>query len=318
MRANRAERGSKTALKQPTIAINTLAKGLAAAVMLGFDSPFSLPPTKDGQKSIHTKETPCARKITTVSNGKLICIILADYLTLCGIGAELKETKFNPSRGAAPVMRALIVEDDQEFQIALTDALDHLPGAWRTYTYSRGLDAISYVKAFSGKLDLALIDLGLPDVDGVKVISEIKKHLTNTPILVVSVITCSQKLLQSFNAGASGYILKDDEVFEVAASIKQVLKGNTPISPEMAAIMIKKIANEQSSLNVTESKLSKRESQLLQCITDGLSYSKSAEVMGLKTTTIHSYSRNLFRKLGVHSQSQAAAVARKSGIFPNT
>jgi DNA-binding NarL/FixJ family response regulator len=209
------------------------------------------------------------------------------------------------------VRRALIVEDEQEFQIVLSDALDCIPGNWRVYCYSRGSDAISFITALNDKLDLALIDLGLPDMDGTKVISELRACFPEVPILVVSVITSSQKLMDALQAGASGYILKDDEIFDVASSINQVLKGHSPVSTIMARRLIELVPRAPAGSQVSNFSLSKRETELLECIVKGLSYAEAADVMNLKITTVHSYSRILFRKLGVHSQRQALTLARQ-------
>jgi DNA-binding NarL/FixJ family response regulator len=217
--------------------------------------------------------------------------------------------------GVGTIRRALIVEDEQEFQISLSNTLEHIPGNWRVYNYSLGADALAFLNALNGKLDLALVDMGLPDMDGTRIISELRARFPEVPILVVTVITCPQKLSQALHAGATGYILKDDEIFEVAASIDQVLKGNAPISAVMARKLIEIIPQAPSTFPELNIALSTRETELLECIAKGLSYAEAAGVMGLKTTTIHSYSRKLFRKLGVRSQRQAIKIGQKHGLI---
>jgi DNA-binding NarL/FixJ family response regulator len=212
--------------------------------------------------------------------------------------------------------RAIILDDDQEFQISLSNALDHLDGNWRAHVFGQGNDALSFLSALNGKLDLALIDLGLPDIDGTKVVAEVKAAFPDTPILVVSVIKCQKKLRDALFSGATGYILKDDEVIDIAAGIHLVLKGHSPISAEIARTLVDLIPRPTISHSKTEFRLTKRETELLTYISEGMNYSEAACMMKLTTGTVHSYSRNLFRKLGVRSQRQAITVAQKNGVLP--
>jgi DNA-binding NarL/FixJ family response regulator len=214
------------------------------------------------------------------------------------------------------VRRALIVEDEQEFQIRLTDALDQIPGNWRVFNYSLGQDALSFLDASNGALDLALIDLGLPDIEGTKIISHLRRAYPDLPILVVSVITSSNKLIEALHAGATGYILKDDEIFDLAPSIDQILKGHSPISPSMARGLIERLPAIPAVPMERSIVLTQRETELLECIVSGLNYAQAAQSMDLKISTVHSYSRTLFRKLGVQSQRQAVIMAQKHQLIP--
>lgn len=214
------------------------------------------------------------------------------------------------------VRRALIVEDEQEFQIRLTDALDQIPGNWRVFHYSLGHDALSFLDASNGTLDLALIDLGLPDIEGTKIIAHLRRAYPDLPILVVSVMTCSNKLIEALRAGATGYILKDDEIFDLTSSIDQILKGRSPISTCMARGLIERLPAIPAAQMQTDISLTPREAELLECIVVGRSYAQAAKSMNLKISTVHSYSRTLFRKLGVQSQRQAVIMAQKYQLIP--
>jgi DNA-binding NarL/FixJ family response regulator len=196
----------------------------------------------------------------------------------------LKTRKSMMTQANNAVKRTLIVEDDNEFQILLSDSMDQINGNWRTYSYSLGRDACSFIDGSHGNLNLALIDLGLPDMDGTLVISKVRKRFPNTPILVVSVINSSKKLMQALDAGATGYILKDDDAIGISASINSVLQGHTPISPAMTKKLIQAIPQKRENLEV-EINLSDREQELLMCISKGLSYSSSAKEMGLQIST---------------------------------
>jgi len=225
-----------------------------------------------------------------------------------------KRWKRRPRDASGGVRRALIIEDEQEFQFLLSSAIDHIGGSWRVHTFGLGKDALSFANVVDGKFDVALVDLGLPDICGTDAIRELRRRYQYMPILVVSVVTSSERMLAAFRAGASGYILKDDEIFDISSSINEVLKGNSPISTSMARALIDLLPLAPAAPQMSDFKLSSRETELLGHIVRGLSYPQAAEFMNLKVATLHAYSRTLFRKLGVKSQRQAVTMALKHGF----
>lgn len=211
-------------------------------------------------------------------------------------------------------MSVLIVEDEYEFQNNLLCALEQIFEKLRVHTTSRGTDAVAFSRQFSGALDIALIDLGLPDMNGVTVIKEIKKDFPNTTVLVVTSQFTKKILLESLLAGANGYIMKDATPPELAISINHALKGNTPVSPIVVKEIIDEFVEKEQALYDPRDRLSCREIELLQLLASGLSYINCAKEMGLQLSTVHSYSKKLFRKLRVNSKSQAILEAQKFGI----
>lgn len=207
----------------------------------------------------------------------------------------------------------IIVEDEPEFQAVLSDALSRVPGAWSSSNFSRGEDAIAYARVRRGRIDMALVDMGLPDVSGAAVIRELRRCCPDAPILVVSVIANEDKVLEALQAGATGYLLKDDDAIEISVGIRQALLGHMPISPVLARCLIRHMPFADTADDDPVS-LSAREMALLRHIAAGKSYAEAAHAMDLKVSTIHSYSRNLFQKLGVRSKTQALAQARRRGI----
>lgn len=208
--------------------------------------------------------------------------------------------------------QALIVEDDREFRLYLSEVMSTLAIPWQVEGFALGQDAIAFACSAAGRLDLALVDLGLPDMDGLQVVSCLRKHCPETPILIVSVIATEHKVIESLRRGASGYVLKDDAAIDVATAVEQALDGNHPISPRLAGYLIRTISR-QDPPPVVPAELSDRETQLLRLIAAGRSYAEAALAMGVTISTVHSYSKTLFRKLGVNSKTQAALHARRLG-----
>lgn len=210
---------------------------------------------------------------------------------------------------------ALVVEDDPEFQLSIADALATLTGPWRIDSFTLGEGAISFSRSSAGRQpNVALVDLGLPDMDGLQVIAHLHLQYPSLPILVLSVLTSEEKVVSALQLGASGYVLKHDDAMEIATAIEQTMQGNHPISPRLARYLIRAIGRSDGQ-SPREWNISTREEELLKHIALGRSYAEAATAMCVKTSTVHSYSKSLFKKLGVKSKTQAIAFARRRGFL---
>lgn len=212
--------------------------------------------------------------------------------------------------------RVLIVEDTPEFQDALADLLSQMKQPWQVFGFVNGQSTLEFVDQGARPVDLALVDLGLPDMSGVDLIEKIHEIWPEVPIVVISVFTNSEKVLNAIRAGAIGYLVKSDPD-AIAKGIEQVLAGEFPISPLVARHLIDIVSQSPNpdKESAVDSPLSPQEQRLLQHIANGLSYAEAAEAMNLTLSTIQTYSRNLFRKLDVHSKTQALVKARDAGIL---
>jgi len=215
--------------------------------------------------------------------------------------------------GSTNFRRVLIVEDDPKFLVYLTNTLASLGGNWRIKGVSLGRDAIAFARSAKEPLDLAIVDIGLSDMEGLDVISLLRRSFPDTPILIVSVIATEGKVMGALRLGANGYVLRDDECIDIVTAVAQVLEGNYPISPRLAGYLFRTISMQTSSATAPVN-LSEREVQLLQHIAVGRSYAQAAHSMGLKISTVLSYSKTLYRKLGVNSKTQASLMARRYGL----
>ena len=157
-----------------------------------------------------------------------------------------------------PECRALIVEDEYAFQKSLEIALKQIPNPWKMEIFSRGQDAIDFISNLSGHLDVALVDLGLPDTSGNAVIEKIRAYFPKTPILVVTTHMSRTSLISALRAGANGYVLKDATRAELTINIEHILGGRTPISPALTADIIMTLLR-SSSRNMTPMKSFRKE-----------------------------------------------------------
>lgn len=206
----------------------------------------------------------------------------------------------------------LLVEDDPNFATQIRSAVTCWRGDARITLCSTGATALARVAVGDQPIDLALIDLGLPDMEGTDVIAAARRRHPRTPILVISLLASERAVLGAIRSGANGYITKDDTDRSIAAAITEVMAGNYPLSPALARHLFRLVAG---PVTKSDFALTERETDTLRCIGRGLSYDQTASELGISLSTVQSHVRNLYRKLDVNNQTQAAMKARDQGLI---
>jgi len=219
---------------------------------------------------------------------------------------------WNPLQHPVAHTRILIVEDDPAFEDLLSRAARRLGDTIDVVACETAFSAIELIGQPCQRFDLALIDLGLPDLSGVEVIRRIRDRFEALPILVVSVISAERSVLSAIRAGACGYILKDDSEAAMSQAMREALNGNFPISPALARYLFKLAGGRDKPSDL--SGLTRKELELLQLLARGRSYNEAACSMGVTLATVQTHIRNLYRKLDVHSQVQAVTKAQHQGL----
>lgn len=213
------------------------------------------------------------------------------------------------------MFHALVVEDDRFFQQVFRESLNQVvPGA-RVDLCGTASEALRFCRRGEIQPNVAIVDLGLPDANGIVVIREIVQRFRQTPIMVVSVANEEERVLEAVRAGATGYLLKGDTTLSVTRAIEQLLKGIHPISPAIAGYFLKLAGRESSVLDSDARRLTPRELELLRQFASGKSYNEAAQEMGISLTTVQTHTRNLYRKLGVRSGLHALSRAREYGLL---
>ncbi len=177
------------------------------------------------------------------------------------------------------------------------------------------------------RLDVLVVDLGLPDGSGIELIREASTRRAGLEVLVSTVLGDEQSVLRSFEAGATGYLLKQHDAQRLRDDIRMMQMGGSPISPLMARKLLSRLqAREQAPTapeaavrpkeNGDEAGLSAREHEVLVYITKGFTAEEIAGLMGLSHHTVQTYIRRTYRKLNVRSRVEAIFEARVSGLIP--
>jgi DNA-binding NarL/FixJ family response regulator len=167
--------------------------------------------------------------------------------------------------------------------------------------------------------DVLLVDLGLPDGNGVELIRETAQAHPDTDIMVISVFGDEEHVLASIEAGATGYLLKDNAPEEFVTLIAQLRAGGSPISPVIARQLLKRFRRKEGLTGPTPdpqtSGLTLRESEVLALIAKGFSFGEIARLLEVSPHTINAHVKKIYQKLAVHSRGEAVYEAGKMGLL---
>lgn len=158
--------------------------------------------------------------------------------------------------------------------------------------------------------DLALVDIGLPDGNGLDVVDYLHQHKPQTLIVMSTIFDDDQHVFSALRKGAKGYILKDQEQDNLAQMLVNIEKGQQPISPAIANKLLN-FFNPQPPKN----NLTLREKDVLSLIAKGFNVPKVAQLLGIKNSTCYGYIKDIYLKLDINSRSQATLAASKMGLI---
>ncbi|TAN81983.1 MAG: response regulator transcription factor [Gallionella sp.] len=159
--------------------------------------------------------------------------------------------------------------------------------------------------------DIALVDLGLPDGNGVDFIAELNYRASGTICVVASIFDDDQHIFPALRAGARGYLLKDQSQGAIIELLQGIIAGRPPLSPAVARKMLShfRVPPELSNPMLTE-----RETEVLRLIARGLTTAEVARMLDISANTVPSYVKEIYRKLNVCSRAEAALTARNLGL----
>lgn len=207
-----------------------------------------------------------------------------------------------------------VVEDDPEVRLLFERAVRQHPRLALMYGAATAQQAIEMAQL--RRVDVLLVDLGLPDRDGREVIRWFATHQPDVLSMVVTVFADEEHVVSSFEAGAVGYLLKDTPSEQLGQRVVELFEGGSPISPTVARSVIRRFSPAlRGTTTSLDNPLSQRELEVLRLIERGLTYEEVASTLGLTWHTVTGYLRRVYRKLEVNSKSQAVFEARQRGIL---
>ncbi|WP_149195232.1 response regulator transcription factor [Luteimonas suaedae] len=214
---------------------------------------------------------------------------------------------------------ALVVEDDQAAGRRMRGLLADLAGSDARIDVAPDLAAARALLTGNG-YPLALVDVQLPDGNGIDLIRWIGRHAPQTTAVIVSAWAAEDTILAAIRAGAIGYLLKSSDDEELRMSLRSLQRGGAPIDPMIARRILEVLSAGDASSGAgtqppTEAPLSGRESEILHLVARGLSNREIAELLGLSRLTVEGHTKSIYRKLAVGSRTAAVFEARAMGLL---
>ena len=179
----------------------------------------------------------------------------------------------------------------------------------RAYTAAEALETVA-----SDRFDLILMDIGLPDGNGLSVGAQIVAEHDDVKVLAVTALEDRDAAVQSIRSGFHGYITKDTDLTRFLAAIDSALSGQV-VMPRR--LMRNETANRGDSMAALIASLTAREREILALLTEGMSGEHIAEALGISQNTVRTHVQSILTKLQVHSRLEAAAFAVQHGLVRN-
>ena len=178
---------------------------------------------------------------------------------------------------------------------------------------------VEEAKALVGqhRFDLALLDLGLPDGSGVEVVDVLRTAQPHTQTVVITIHDDDEHLFPALQAGAFGYILKEQAQDLIVEQLQRISQGEPPLSPSIARRVLShfKVVVPPVPTDIPKVALTERESEVLLRVAKGFTLPEIGNQLGLSRHTIADYVKQIYRKLNISSRAEAALEAQRLGIF---
>jgi DNA-binding NarL/FixJ family response regulator len=215
-------------------------------------------------------------------------------------------------------IKLLVADDERLFRESLKILLETGTDLRVVADAANGQEAVALARRTEP--DLALLDVDMPRMDGIKAARLIRAVSPRTKLLMLSVHHEDEKIRSAIRAGALGYILKDTDRAEFISIIQQTHAGKAPSSPYLAHLALDDSNSDQPSKKEAVARFAERygltslELKVLRLMTEGLSNEEISEITGLARETIKGYLKTLFRKLEVKNRTEAAVLAVREGL----
>src|SRR5215510_8244837 len=211
----------------------------------------------------------------------------------------------------ADPIKVAIIEDQQVLREGLAFLINSTEGFRCTGSFGSVEQAL---RRISDDLpQVVLIDIGLPGMSGIEGIRVLKERWPDLLLITLTVYEDDQKIFDALCAGASGYLLKRTPPARLVEALKEVIKGGAPMSPEVARRVILLFKNIRPPERA-DYQLTPHELRLLKMLVEGHSYKTAAAELGSSVNTIGTHMQSIYRKLQVHSKSEAVAKALRQGL----
>lgn len=210
---------------------------------------------------------------------------------------------------AMQATRVLLVEDHPAMRAGVRWVLEKTSDIRVVGEASTGAQALSLVG--DAMPDVMLLDIGLPDVDGIALLKDIRHTSSGTKVIMLSCQSDEASVRMAVDGGACGYLTKSTGPRELVEAVRMVRRGQVALSPDVATHLISAIRGQR---RIGEPTLTAREREVWRSVAQGLSNAQIAHELFLSEHTVKFHVHNLLQKLGLHTRAEAICAAHRRGM----
>src|SRR6056297_3236204 len=199
------------------------------------------------------------------------------------------------------MIRLMICEDVKDVREGFRYLLNMEEGMKVVDAYESAEQMLKGMKHL-GAPDIILMDIELPGMTGIEATTEVKRLYPEVAVLILTIFEEEEKILNAIQAGATGYILKNTSPGELITQIKTLHAGGSPISPNVARILLQEFQRDYSTRNHDDYNLTPREKEIVHGIVKGLTYRQIADHYGISGATVKKHILHIYKKLNVRSK----------------
>jgi two-component system response regulator NreC len=178
-----------------------------------------------------------------------------------------------------------------------------------------GREAVRLTKETSA--NVLIMDIAMPQLNGIDAAAQVSKTSPSTNVLILSMYSDEEYLIRALNAGARGYLLKDQAEADLVRAVRSVAAGRTFFSPDIAQMLLDEYVRrlQQEGVQDSYSLLTEREREVLQLLAEGKSNKETAQHLNLSLHTVETHRTNLMQKLGLHNTAEIVLYAVRKKII---
>ena len=220
-----------------------------------------------------------------------------------------------PPAGSGPVpkLRIYLIDDHPVVRQGLARAIAQEPGMTVVGQSSTAVEALREVGALAP--DVVLVDLNLPDRDGIDLLTALRGRVRDAKLLVLSCYDDELHVAEALRAGAQGYVVKTSPLADILSGIREVAVGGTPLSPGVAGAVVRAMRRPSDVAAGSLDSLSPRERQVFRLLALGLSTRDAAARLDLSPKTVETHRMRIYEKLGCSSAVDLTRLAVREGLI---
>lgn len=210
-------------------------------------------------------------------------------------------------------IRVILFDDNTSLREGLFQLINGSPGLECVGAFANCNNIIKNMEDTNP--DVVLMDIEMPGINGIEAVKLLKEKFPDIKILMETIFEDNDKIFQSICSGAEGYILKNTPPALILESIKEIHSGGAPMTPIIANKVLKMFKQNPSGQANEDFDLTTREKEILKCLVEGMSYKLIADTCFISIDTVGGHIKNIYKKLQVHSKSEAVIKAIRKNIF---